>query len=190
MPKATSSSCREDEESQEVIRRKRNTISQAAFRQRQNEQIANLNKKGMSTESYFRMISFDDNPSVAELETRAFELECTIDQMEDTCHEHIKTTETLQHEVTLLKHEGRERERIWTRVWAAFHRHPPPVPESTLFGAVQTSPSKNVNESSPPSSASSHIFEESYSNASDGSCDYGGSSLFVITSFPCRDAEY
>jgi uncharacterized coiled-coil protein SlyX len=136
------------------------------------------------------MILFDDNSSVAELETRASELECTIDQMEDTCHEHIRTTKTLQHEVTLLKHEGRERERIWTRVWAAFHRHPPPVPESTLFGSVPTSSSKDIIESSPTSSTSSHIFEESYSNVSDDSCDFKGSSLFVITSFPCRDAEY
>jgi hypothetical protein len=115
-------------------------------------------------------------------------LEGVVVQLQDSCREHKAETDLLQQEVTRLKHEGREREKMWKALWYAerTRQHPgradepPPIPDSTLFGAVPVSPTITA-QVSPAMNHSSSSYHSSITDNSSGSY---GSAAYPVNGYP------
>jgi hypothetical protein len=91
-------------------------------------------------------------------------------KLQQSCKEHKAENEGLTQRVQLLKHEGRERERIWKSVWAG--QHPgvrPPIPDSTLFSAASPTPTPTPAS---PVAAPVPQYDEPYVDTSCSSTGY------------------
>jgi hypothetical protein len=121
-------------------------------------------------------------------------LEDVVVQLQDSCREHKAETEALQQEVRLLKHEGKEREKMWKALWYAerTRQHParpdepPPIPDSVLFGAVPVSPTITAQPSPTLTQSSNHYHS---SIADNGSAPYGGAA-YATTGYPSSSSSH
>lgn len=106
-----------------ALRKKKNADAQAAFRARRANYIATLEETGS--------LHHSSSPNHGDLtEARPVtSLESVVLQLQDSCRESRNESQELRQEMTRLRHEFREREKLWRALWQARKTGQGPEPD-------------------------------------------------------------